>query len=376
MTVFVFITVSTAACLIAWLLVNRARKREVAPDPEAPAREIGPDLEIRPPELELVRDAELEPALDFYNSGTVTVQVSPRALYPTVDILEPAPRELLRAGIACIPKLPGVCFKALPMLSKPGCGANEIAEIIQNDQTVAARLLRLSNSSYYGFEKKVDSIQMAVALLGNDTVRSLVLEDSFSRLGVLKDIEGLKVETIWNHAAAVSAIARHLAKNMRNLESNVAATAGLLHDVGILIMMIMGRTRMVEALRRCDDKQKLLIEHEFDVFGANHQIYGDLFIEAWNIPNAIRTAIGRHHCPLEEPFNQLAAVIWLSDYIASRAGFACPAHQVPIADETDLNFLLVQCGLKPPLERYETESLARELAHCTKFLAATAELAT
>jgi len=317
--------------------------------------------------------AETSEAADSQDSSEdddgpdASINLTTTATFPTVDSIEEDARELIKSGIQCIPKLPGVTLEVLPILAKPGCGAKEIAQIIERDQPMAARLLRWVNSSFYGLENKVNSLHRAVALLGVNTIRSIVLEDSFSRGDEIKDIEGLKLETVWIHAAASSCASRHLANHSRAVEANVAATAGLLHDIGLLTMFITGKSKLEEIIKLAIDSDQPMIAHEFDILGANHQIYSELFMEAWSLPDEIKIAVGRHHNPLMEPFNPLVAVIWLANYIVSRTGFACPDFQIPVAEEDEINELMKKIGLRPPLDRYLTEALVRDLINSTHF---------
>jgi len=298
---------------------------------------------------------------------TRKVRITTATTYPTVEDLSDDIKELIKSGISCLPKLPGAVLEILPLLTKPGCGSKEIAEIIERDQPMAARLLRWVNSSFYGLEMKVSSLHNAVTLLGVNVIRSMVLEDSFSRLNRKFEVDGLKLVTIWKHAAAVSCTARHLARHARNVEANVAATAGLLHDVGFLIMLIMSKDKICEILKAARESDEPMIAHEFDILGANHQIYGELFVEAWNLPNEIKHAVGRHHNPLMEPFSPIVAITWLSDILVSRIGFACPEDQVPDVSADELNHVMKLAGLNPPIDRYLTDALAKYLVNSTKF---------
>jgi len=295
------------------------------------------------------------------------VRITTTITYPTAEDIGDDIRELIKSGISCLPKLPGATLEILPLLSKPGCGSKEIAEIIERDQPMAARLLRWVNSSFYGLEMKVSSLHNAVTLLGINVIRSMVLEDSFSRLNRKFEVDGLKLVTIWKHAAAVSCTARHLARQARNVEVNVAATAGLLHDVGLLIMLIMSKDKICDILKASRESDEPMIAHEFNILGANHQIYGELFVEAWNLPNEIRHAVGRHHNPLMEPFSPIVAITWLSDILVSCIGFACPENQVPDVSADEINHVMKLAGLNPPLDRYLTETLAKYLVNSTRF---------
>lgn len=302
-------------------------------------------------------------------SDSVSIQISVHAPYPVLEDITLDVEEDLKTLITALPKLPTVAFDVLSILSKHGTGSREIAKIIERDQSTAARLLRWVNSSLFGLDGKVTSLQRAVTLLGMDTIRTLVLEDSLERNSNFTGTVWLSPEMVWRHVAAVSACSKYFAKSVRGVEPDVAATAGLLHDIGLILMLITERRGLDEIGEVCKTKKIPPIEGESDTLGFNHQILGEVFCNAWGLPDEISKSIGRHHSPLLEPFNPLAALLWLADYAVSRLGFECPEGFIPDADPAEVDELLSRLGLKPPVEHYITEGLVREMLNSTKYWA-------
>ncbi len=285
--------------------------------------------------------------------------------YHTLEDVTEETAELLCSLTQALPKLPNATLDLIPILAKPGTGAKEVAHVIERDQASAARLLRWVNSSFYGLEGKVKSLQRAVTILGIDTVRSVVLEDAFSRGVRFRGLQGLSPHTIWRHAAATSIAAKHLARNARGVEPDVAATAGLLHDIGLLLLLILERQNLKGILEVSREFKESVIENEFDFLGFNHQVWGESFVKSWNLPDQIASAIGRHHCPMREPFDPLAAVLWLANYLVARMGFACPQDQIPVVPDEELAELMKRLGLRPPLAYHISEGLIREMVSAT-----------
>ncbi len=289
---------------------------------------------------------------------------------PTFEDKTEETRENLKTITDALPRLPRQEMKLLPMFAQPGIGAKEIATVIQRDQTTAAKLLRWVNSSFYGLEKKIDSLHRAVTLLGVDTVRSAVLQEVFDTQLVPRAVDGLRPQTIWQHASAVGIIAKHLARSVRGVEPDVAATAGLLHDIGLLLLLVLERKTLQEALLLAKQQDKALIVLEDECIGFSHQAMSECFLLSWSLPEVIAKAAGKHHSPMKEPFDAVAGVLWLADYLASRLDFPCPADQVLVAEEEDLNVLLGRLGLKPPLDRHVTDGMLKEVLANTRFWAA------
>jgi HD-like signal output (HDOD) protein len=295
------------------------------------------------------------------------LKVSPHDQCLNIRTISPEIKETLETMTAALPRLPHVGLDLLPILAKPGTGTKEVAEVVQRDQVTAARLLRWVNSSMFGLEGQVDSLHRAVTLLGIDIVRSAVLEDAIGRSIAPPAIDGLGPETIWRHAAAVSVASKHLAVSARGISPDVAATAGLLHDIGFLLMLTLERDGFRSALRAARADNQPLIRNEDSCVGFNHQVWGEIFIRSWKLPEAIAIAIGSHHCPLVEPSDPLAALLWLADYIVSKFGFACPEDMIPTAEESEIEELLAVLGLRPSLGHYVTDGLLRELVRATRW---------
>lgn len=352
----------------AWFIGNGDdRRTDVSDDfpdevPEATLpKSVAPVPDYKPDKSS--SDSEAQSSAEKEETSEIEARIN--GDHHTIEDIPEETLDLLETLNEALPKLPSATLDLMPVLARPGAGAKEVAAIIERDQSTAARMLRWVNSSFYGLEGKVNSLQRAVTILGMDTVRSVVLEDAFSRGVKFRGLNGLSPHTIWRHAAATSITAKHLARHVRGVEPDVAATAGLLHDIGILLLLILERQNLKGILEVSREFREPLIDNEFDFLGFNHQVWGECFVRAWHLPDEIASAIGRHHCPMKEPFDRLAAVLWLANYMVSRIGFACPQDQVAIISDEDIEPLTSRVGLKVPVERYITEGMVREIVSAT-----------
>lgn len=341
---------------------NPEENEPEAPDDGVLPESVNPQIDS----IEIIDEQkELSPP-EASEISRSTIKISIHDKYPVRDDMPPQLLELLDSQTSALPKLPNVAIDILPTLAQPGAGLKQVARIIEKDQATAARLLRWVNSSLFGLDGKVESLHRAVTILGLDTVRSAVLEDAFSRKTQIAEIEGLNMSIVWRHATAVSIASRHLARSVRGMAPDVAATAGLLHDIGILLMMLNERSRIESAVKEAKESCSMLIYQEGSIFGFNHQVCGETLVRTWRLPDLIATSVGWHHSPMREPFDPMAAVIWLSDYMVSRMGFSCPEYQIPYCEGKEIEELMARIGLRPPLERLFTEALIREIIHGTK----------
>lgn len=338
--------------------------QEIIDDTEQVSESVieDPDEEmVEGPVEEPVEEPEEEP------EPVREIPVSVTGDYMTLKDVPAETLENLELITATLPELPRVAMQLLPMLTRPGVGAKEIATVISRDQTTAARLLRWVNSSFFGLESKVESLHRAVALLGLDTVRSAVMQGAFDQQINPVSIQGMAGTTIWRHASAVSIIAKDFARQVRGIEPDVAATAGLLHDIGFLLMLVMERRSLNIACEQARETFTPMVGCEDAYVGFNHQVMGECFVRAWRLPDVIADAIGKHHSPLKHGFEPLAGILWLADYVASRLDFACPDSQVLVAKDDEIDELLHLLGAKPQLDAMVTDALLKQIIQTTYF---------
>lgn len=212
-----------------------------------------------------------------------------------------------------LPSLPSVILELLHTFGQQDVDIATLADKISSDQALAARTLRLANSSFYGLSAKVKTVNQAIVVLGFDSVRTLV-----SAGGVIDHFRGAGDATdtvpFWRHAIANALCARNLAREAK-LNQGHAFIAALLHDIGELVLA----TRFPEqyeqarAMRTVDDIDALKAEQA--VFGMDHQRVGVLLAQAWKFPAMIQRVIGQHHAPQREDLGDLTALVHVSEAI-------------------------------------------------------------
>ncbi len=220
-----------------------------------------------------------------------------------------------------LPSLPAVVMQVYQMADDPQTSAQQLALVIGKDQGFTMRLLRLANSAYYGMMRRVGTIEEAVVVLGISTVRNLALIAAtfplFRRalLGYTPHVSGL-----WSHSLAVGLVAQVGSRMFEVQKRNEAFTAGLLHDVGKLIIS----TALTDWMGELHD----LIHHyrmpvhsaERELFGFTHEEIGALVVERWNLPPCIARMIRFHHQSLEQN-DPSCALIEFADYCANQLGY-------------------------------------------------------
>ena len=213
--------------------------------------------------------------------------------------------------------LPEVYYRLNQAILDPDCTFDNIGDIISSDASITTRLLRIVNSAYYGFSNRVETVTHALTVIGTDQLSQLVLATAvMSRFkGIPQEI--YDVESFWRHSLACGLAARSLAGFCN--ESNVERffVAGLLHDVGRLVMCTKVPDEVREVLKRSQESGRPLFKEEKKFFGFDHAEVGRRLIKAWLLPERLEESIGYHHAPeLSINFPIEAAVTCLANGIA------------------------------------------------------------
>lgn len=213
-------------------------------------------------------------------------------------------------------------------ISHPRSSITDIARIIIEDQGLSARILRLANSPMFGYYSKVDSITKAVTIIGTQQLRDLALASSVMDVfkGIPEDL--INMTDFWRHSIACGIVARTFATYLR--ENNVERffVAGILHDVGQLILCTTVPDTAARIMKQSREREQLYFQTEREELGFDHADLGGALLKAWKIPPNIYEPVAFHHNPCDETSSCQfeAAVIHVADII-------CQAFQWGISGE-------------------------------------------
>jgi putative nucleotidyltransferase with HDIG domain len=233
----------------------------------------------------------------------------------------PAQLEIELDKIEGLPTLPTVYAEVEALCKDPNVDADKLARVIETDPSITMKLLKLSNSAFFGFNRQIRAVTDAVALLGNETVQNAVL--SISVFEALKDQDesaGVDKKEFWRHSAAVGSIVRFITKKMR-IEREDAFTAGILHDVGKVILDGLFAQFYKTVLDAVDVKKLHIFEAEESTLGLVHTKLGQELAESWGIPDNLIDAIAYHHNPkMADTDCELASLVHIADAVARNLG--------------------------------------------------------
>ena len=249
---------------------------------------------------------------------------------------EPADIRTRVLATGALPTLPGVVRKLMTIVDDQNVSMQEISRIISSDQVISSRLLRIVNSAFYGFPGRITTISHALVLLGFNVVKGLVVTAS------VIDMMTATMVGLWEHSLGTAVACGCVARHIKERDPEEALVAGLLHDLGKVILSVKLKDvcRQVEAAR--DERGLRFFDAERAVMGGiAHPDIGDWVSKEWNLPIRLREAIAHHHHPSRAEFEpRLTAIVHLGNIICHGLNFGFAGdRQIPPFDPATLRIL-------------------------------------
>lgn len=250
------------------------------------------------------------------NSATATAVVE-QELKPTNEALVKS----IIDDMSVLVSPPDVYLKISDMISENTASAQQMSEVIMRDPSLAARILKLVNSSYYGLRTKIDTVSRAVAVIGMHELSSLVYSmcavQSFSKISS----SVTNMNTFWRHGVWCGLAAKALATRMNCLNTERLFVAGLLHDIGSLTINARFPEIAEETIFKSGGDEGIMAKAENSALGFDHAYLGAKMLENWNMPEATVDAIRYHHQPHAAKVTNLeASILNAADILANYSG--------------------------------------------------------
>lgn len=217
------------------------------------------------------------------------------------DLLRHNMLQHLISQVQTLPSLPNMYLQIADELNDPNPSAERVGQIISQDLSMSAKVLQIVNSAHFGLPYPVANPGQATTLLGLEAIRDLILSIKvFSSFDQLK-IRHLGLTRLWHHSVLVGVMSKTIAKTISSDKktNNYAFVAGLLHDIGKLVLAENLPMKYHSAMGMAAQKKIELIEAEEEVFGATHAQVGAYLLWLWNLPEPVIHATAYHHTPLE-----------------------------------------------------------------------------
>ena len=224
-----------------------------------------------------------------------------------------------------LPPVSQAALKVVGLLDEPAVSNDDVVQVLKCDNVLTAKLLRACNSSYFGLEEPVSSVDQAVLVLGHQQILHIVLTLAFGG-AMIVPLPGYAVEAneLWHHSLVTASAAEALVRDGIDLdvEPPVAFTVGLLHDIGKLVLGQALTPEIQTTVRERIEQGASRITAERDILGTDHGEVGAFLLQSWRLPEEIVEAVGHHHCPVVTPKLRLSAVAHVANCIAHLVGSA------------------------------------------------------
>lgn len=202
------------------------------------------------------------------------------------------------------------------VLQSPQCSLASVGEAIEKDPDLTARLLMLGNSAFYGFATRLSTVAEAVSLIGIQQVQDLIMASSIIDQFAGMSPEFINMESFWRHSLACGTGARLLALEKRLPKADKFFVAGLLHDVGRLVLFLQAPAAAQRVFETYQADHRSLQESEQSVLGYDHQAIAAALLQRWSYPDVLVQAVGCHHTPEMITAGRMeSAVVHFADYL-------------------------------------------------------------
>lgn len=195
-----------------------------------------------------------------------------------------------------LPEVPQTALRVIQLLNDPDTDVTSLADVISSDQALTAKVLRLCNSAYYGLSRKVTTISEAVMIIGFSSIKSLVMMIT-TQSTLNKGLLGYKLNAgyFWEHSIGTAEISRHLATQLKHREPEECFIAGLIHDIGKMVLNQYALPEVYKATNLHQKEQIPVFEAEQQILSFDHADIGGALAERWNFPPMLVESIRRHH---------------------------------------------------------------------------------
>ncbi len=231
-----------------------------------------------------------------------------------------------------VPPFPKVAQRVSEMLNDPEVSATALAEVIQYDQVITANVLKICNAAYFGLPRKVSSLDEALVIVGNDTLKDIIITSSSARFYKGGAGEGYKLDQgeLWKHSIAVGIMAKELVKYVKGVEPGSAFTAGLLHDIGKRFLSSFVADDFKKIMMKVVQDNCSFVEAEKELVGVSHAELGGMILSQWDFPKEIELAVLQHHDSDALEKDPLTAIVTLANALVISMGIGVGADGLAV----------------------------------------------
>lgn len=229
--------------------------------------------------------------------------------------------EELVSGVINLISLPEIFIRVSQVLEDPNHNAKQLGDIISHDPALTARILRIVNSAYYSLAVKIELVSRAVSVVGEDDLRNLIL--ATSAVETFKRIPNqlLDIDLFWRHSVHTGIVSRLLSRHCNILHGERLFIAGMLHDIGKLVLYYKEPKLSQEVLLEAAESDGVLYSAEKEVIGFTHADVGGALIDAWKLADTLKDVVTYHHTPLKaRKYPMETAIVHIANCVVNAIG--------------------------------------------------------
>lgn len=217
-----------------------------------------------------------------------------------------------------LPSLPEIYIRVSEQLEDESCSVQQIGSTVENDPAIATRVLKMVNSAYYGLPNQVSSVARSISLLGRERLRDILIGSVLHGVFSSQDNPAFSMQEFWQHSIKTAIIARELSTTMPEIEEPESMfTAGLLHDIGKLLLFNEVPERMLAAEEIMIRKRMDILSAELNQVGLTHTAVGETMMRHWGLPVLLIDCARNHHETVHDGPNRNAChLIYLANQLS------------------------------------------------------------
>lgn len=225
-------------------------------------------------------------------------------------------------SLKSLPPFPLVAQRTLLLLNQPEVSIQELVDIVKFDPAITANILRISNSAYFGLRREIHSLHQALLLLGTQELLKIIIASGATRI-FSRPTPGYFTERLglWRHSVSVALMADLLARELTLPERAMSFTAGLLHDIGKVLLSLYVDQKFTEIMAAVEGQGISFQSAEKTVLGIDHAQLGGEMARMWDFPDRLRLVINLHHLDKPEAYaDDMVLLVYLADLLALMFG--------------------------------------------------------
>jgi putative nucleotidyltransferase with HDIG domain len=223
-----------------------------------------------------------------------------------------------------IPTIPVISKEVLTLLSDEDVSIKKLAQVIEKDQSMTVRILKMANSAFYGTLSRVSSIDHALVILGIAEIRSILM--AFSIRDFFRDAKGNSFDRnrFWKHAVICSQVAKYLARYFKVPSDDTLFLSGLIHDMGKVVFDQYFHEEFEKIVDFVNEHHTTFSEAEKQVIGVTHYQVAAKLLQQWQFPQKVVMQVFYHHAPWHDKDDSVGSIIvYLANILTKMAGYTC-----------------------------------------------------